>query len=345
MTGRVRARRQLVGRLLRSSEPSVRWRTRVRVLGEDRTEPRVRRLEEEIRRSIRVRRLLTHARTARFREGTARGLYHYWQGLHWALASLADIGHPPDDPTLAPLLDRTLAFWTRPQYDRWIVDDGSLAGRPVLGVRVVEGRPRRCASIQGSALLYATRLGVNDERTRHLAELLERWQWPDGGWNCDRTPSAHVSSFMETLLTMRGLAAYATSGRSARARDSARRAAEVFLARQMFRRVSDGSVMRPDFVRLHYPVYWHYDVLAGLKGVAEVGAVRDDGCSAALDWLERRELPAGGWPADRQYYRFSRSFGGSCEYVRWGPADGRRRNDWVTTDALAVLTAAGRFAP
>ena len=304
----------------------------------------MRRLEEEVRRSVRVRKLLTHGRTARFQEGTARSIYHYWQGLHWAFASLADIGHPPDDPTLVPLLDRALAYWTRPQYDQLIVDDGSLERRPVLGVRVVEGRARRCASIQGNALLYATRLGVGDERTRHLAELIERWQWPDGGWNCDRSPSAHVSSFMETLLTMRGLAAYAIASGSPRARDCARRAAEVFLARRMCRRVSDGSIMRPDFVRLHYPVYWHYDVLAGLKGISEVGAVRDGRCAAALDWLEERELPAGGWPADRRYYRVSRSFRGSCEYVNWGDAGGGRRNDWVSTDALAVLAASGRFS-
>ncbi len=338
-----RSRRAVVERLLRSPEPSVRWRARVRILGEERTEPRIRRLEEEIRSSPRVRRLLTH-RDAAFRPGTGRSLYHYWQGLHWALASLADIGYPTEDPDLRPLIDRALEFWTRPRYDRLIIEDGSRKTTANLGVRVIDGRPRRCASIQGTALLYAIRLGFVDDRAHHLADLIERWQWPDGGWNCDRRPAASTSSFMETLTTMRGLAAYAGATGSRPARTAARRASEVFLGRRLFRRRSDGSVMRPDFVRLHFPVYWHYDVLAGLKGITDVGRISDPRTADALDWLEARELPDGGWPAEKRYYRVSRRFEGSSEYVDWGPSDRRRPNAWVTTDALFVLRAAGRFA-
>ena len=53
------------------------------------------------------------------------------------------------------------------------------------------------------------RLGLDDGRADQLAERLLHWQWPDGGWNCDRDPTADTSSFMETLLPMRGLAMYA----------------------------------------------------------------------------------------------------------------------------------------
>jgi hypothetical protein len=336
--------RELIERLLRSPEPSVRWRTRVRVLGEDREERRIRRLEGEIRRSRRARALLRH-RHALAREPAARSLYHYWQGLHWSLASLADIGYPPGDESLGPVLDRALSYWTQPRYDRLLVDDGMGGVTAAEGVRVINGRPRRCASIQGAALLYAVRLGVDDERTRHLARLLRRWQWPDGGWNCDRTPEAHVSSFMETLQTMRGLAAFGKVQGSPSASAAARRASEVFLSRRMYRRRTDGAVMRPDFVRLHYPVYWHYDTLAGLKGICDVGRIGDPRAREALDSLEERELPGGGWSAERPYYRVSRRFEGGCEYVDWGPADRTRANPWVTTDALAVLVAAGRFGP
>ena len=336
-------RRAEVQRLLRSPEPSVRWRTRVRVLGEEPADLRASRLEEQVRTSPRARRLLTH-QASPLRDGTSRGIYHYWQGLHWALASLADIGYPAHDPALEPALNRTLAYWTQERYDRLLPDDGTGSTIARDGVVVIRGRPRRCASIHGNALLYASRLGVNDARTRHLADLIVRWQWPDGGWNCDRDPAARVSSFMETLLTMRGLAAYAAVRRSSGARAAARRASEVFLSRRLFRRARDGKVMRPDFLRFHYPLYWHYDVLGGLKGLAEVGGLGDARCSEALDWLESRELPTGGWPADRRYYRVSGSFEGSCEYVDWGAPRRTRSNPWVTTDALYVLREAGRFA-
>lgn len=201
-----------------------------------------------------------------------------------------------------------------------------------------------CGSLQGHALLYACRLGATDPRVDRLATLLLGWQWTDGGWNCDRRPTAHVSSFMETLLPMRGLAAFAgRTGRST-AREAVDRAAEVFLSRRLYRRRSDGRVMHPDFLRLHYPVYWHYDVLAGLKGLGEAGKLRDPRTTDALDWLEGQELADGGWAATSQYFRRPGRSSGGTELVDWGGRSLRRANEWVSTDALAVLSAAGRWA-
>ena len=102
--------------------------------------------------------------------------------------------------------------------------------------------------------------------------------------------------------------------------------------------------MRPDFVRLHYPLYWHYDALGGLKGIVEAGCIEDPRCSEALDWLESKELKDGGWPAEARYYRVSPKFESSSEFVSWGPTSRRASNEWVTTDALQVLAAAGRLS-
>ncbi|HET8568127.1 MAG TPA: hypothetical protein VFM93_03965 [Candidatus Limnocylindria bacterium] len=51
--------------LLGSDEPSIRWKTRVHVLGEERGSRRIRHLEEEIRRSPRA--LALFARAGRLR--------------------------------------------------------------------------------------------------------------------------------------------------------------------------------------------------------------------------------------------------------------------------------------
>lgn len=46
---------------------------------------------------------------------------------------------------------------------------------------------RAHASHEGNALAVCSRLGLGrDLRAELLAEPLVRWQWPDGGWNCDR---------------------------------------------------------------------------------------------------------------------------------------------------------------
>ena len=119
-------------------------------------------------------------------------------------------------------------------------------------------------------------LGLEDERIHQLAERLLFWQWPDGGWNCDKNPDADSSTFIHTLWSMRGLAAYANRTDSPEARAAVERAAEVFLRRRLFKRAADGRVIRDSFVKLHYPLYWHYDILGGLKVFAEIGITGDE---------------------------------------------------------------------
>ena len=139
---------------------------------------------------------------------------------------------------------------------------------------------------------------------------------------------------------MRGLALHARVTGSRRSRAAAERCAEVFLSRRLFRRRSDDSVIDPEFVELHYPCYWRYDVLFGLKVMNEAGFLGDDRCEDALDLLESKRLPDGGWPAEGRFYGAGAS---RRSLVDWGGANRRRSNEWVTADALTVLAAAGRL--
>jgi hypothetical protein len=238
-----------------------------------------------------------------------------------------------------------LELWLGPSYFREFVARTEATAYRGRGVPLVRGRYRRCGSQQGNALYSLTILGIADERADSLVERLLHWQWPDGGWNCDRHPAADTSSFMETLLPMLGLAAYARERKrgGAVAAKAVRSAAEVFLRRRLFRRVSDGRIIHPEFVTLHYPRYWHYDFLAGLRAMSEIGRIGDPRCGEALDLLEERRLPDGGWPAEKRYYTVSRTaMKANADYVDWGGTSRIRMNEWVTVDALAVLRAAGR---
>ncbi|HYT17481.1 MAG TPA: hypothetical protein VEO18_04440 [Thermoplasmata archaeon] len=333
----------VVDSLLRSKEPSIQWKTRVHVLGEERDSKRVGALEDEVRRSARVRALLSR-RVQLGRPGTARKVYHKWQGVHWVLASLADIGYPESDESLYPIRDRVLEFWLKPSYFLEFTARTEAEAYRHEGVPVMEGRYRRCASQQGNPLYFLTILGIADERAHSLVERLLHWQWPDGGWNCDRHPTADTSSFMETRLPMLGLAAYARTHKSAALREAVERASEVFLRRRLFKRASDGRTIHPDFVALHYPLYWHYDYLGGLKAMAEIGRIRDPRCADALDLLEDRRLPDGGWPAEKRHYKVHpQTMEANADYVDWGGTSRTRMNEWVTVDALAVLRSAGRL--
>ncbi len=331
--------------LLASTEPSIRYKVRVGVLGESESSRRIRALRREIRESPRVAALLAgRASDGRLQRG--RGVYQKWQGAHWVMASLADLGYPPGDRELVPIRDQLLDAW----LDRDFFEEFECASKAKAysrsGVPVMRGRHRRCASQQGNALYAIVTLGLADERTEGLVERLLHWQWPDGGWNCDRDPGADSSSFMETLTPLRGLAAFARhSSDGPKVRAAVARAASVFLERQLFKRRSNGAVIRSEFVQLHYPLYWHYDILGGLKVMAEAGFIRDERCAAALDRLAGKQLPDGGFPAEARYYRSSRTIALGNDAVDWGGTSKRIASPWVTTDALRVLTAAGRTVP
>ncbi|MBI3973770.1 MAG: hypothetical protein HY332_21040 [Chloroflexi bacterium] len=104
--------------------------------------------------------------------------------------------------------------------------------------------------------------------------------------------------------------------------------------------------MSERFLTLRYPSYWHYDVLFGLKVLAEAGFIGDERCIEALDLLESKRLADGGFPAEERMYHCSenrRPTGGRLSLVSWGPVSKRRPNEFVTADALYVLRAAGRL--
>ncbi len=198
--------------------------------------------------------------------------------------------------------------------------------------------------MEGNALYALLKLGLADGREEELVARLLATQWPDGGWNCDRHPGAQNSSFYESLIPLRGLALHAQLRRSPRSRDAAKRAAEVFLKRRMYRRLRDGRIIHDDFLRLHYPPYWHYDILSGLKVVGEAGHLGDGRCRDALELLESKRLPdGGGFPAEGKHYTVTDEVRNRRSLVDWGGTSKRRMNEWVTVDALAVLRAARRL--
>ena len=190
------------------------------------------------------------------------------------------------------------------------------------------------------------RLGLHNERTDELVDRLLKTQWPDGGWNCDRRPAPanpQISSFHETLVPLRALALHAQVRNSQRSRLAVEKAAQIFLKRRMYRRQRDGRIINDSFVKLHYPPYWHYGILFGLKVMAEAGLVKDARCKDALDLLESKRLPDGGFPFEARYYHSQKQRRSAMSLVDWGGVSSTRMNEFVTVDALHVLKAAGRI--
>jgi len=314
----------LVDTLLSIPEPSIHYFIKTCWQKDDQRPSNLLALQQSIRSSERVRTLLSE------RDGEGRINHHpyqKWTGAHWTLAALADLNYPAGDVDLLPLAD---------QVADWILGDERRQGVKHR-TKVAGGFPiRSCGSMEGNALLALIKLGLREDVWPILAQTLLDRQWPDGGWNCDVTPSAHHSSFMETLLPMRALWLYGSISGDRKAILAAEMAKEIFLKRELFLRQTDRSVISESFIQLHYPVYWHYDILAGLGAMREMNSLEDPRCMKAIALLKSKQLPDGGFPAEGKYYH-SRKGISNTSLVEWGPVSKRSLNPWVTVRASAII--------
>jgi hypothetical protein len=255
--------------------------------------------------------------------------YDKWFGAHWLLSILADLEFPPGNEFLKPLLDQCYEWLLSTQHQNKI--------------KIINGRTRRCASQEGNCIYYSTGLGLADDRTDELVARLIKWQWEDGGWNCDKRPEAINSSFNESLIPLRGLAWYTKKTDDPNAKQCMNQAAEFFLKRHLYKRIRDNQVIDQNFTRLHYPNYWHYDILFALKVMAEAGFIMDPRCQEALELLESKRLPDGGFPAEGKYYRVDHNKLAGHSRVDWGGTSKTHANMFVTLDAMFVLNKSGRL--
>jgi hypothetical protein len=306
--------------LLESDEPAVRFLARRDVLGEERPADEARVLQ-----GPKVRALLTGQRPD---GGFGVHPYKKWQGAHWRLVSLVELAVPAGEPRAVAAAGTVLD---------WLAGTGHRRG-----VKVVDGLVRRCASQEGNALAVGCRLGLaGDPRVELLAESLREWQWPDGGWNCDPRASGRRSSFHESLAPAWGLHEHWVATGDERSRAAARRTAELFLEHRVFRTLATGEPIHRSIVTLHYPPYWHYDVLQALLVLGRMGLLADPRASDGLDLVERRRRPDGLWGQGASWWRALGSDGGGVEVVDWGR---RGPSEMVTLNALRVLAQAGRTA-
>lgn len=176
--------------------------------------------------------------------------YAKWAGAFWGLISLVDLGVDSGDARAVAATERTLEWVASPRR----LDE--------IRRRRIDGRVRRCASMEGRALQHRV---VFSHRT--------------------------------------------------------------------------GEPAHPTMLKLHFPAYWHYDPLAGLRTLAAAGALCDSRAGDALDLLEELRRPDGAWRAQGRWWKRPGSKGSNVEVVDWGDA----ANAVLTEQALGVLEAAGRL--
>ena len=200
--------------------------------------------------------------------------YKKWDGDHWRLVELVELEATADERVVAAA-NRVLDWLTSERHR--------------ASIKTIDGLTRVHASMEGNALVVWCALGMaNDPRVQRLADDLIAWQWPDGGWNCDPRATGRRSSFHESLIPMHGLFEYG-------AIEAAGRTAELLLDHRLFRARTTGEPIHPEWLRLHHPPRWRYDILHALVVLSRMGLTQDPRAGDALDVLRRKRLKNGRW--------------------------------------------------
>lgn len=137
----------------------------------------------------------------------------------------------------------------------------------------------------------------------------------------------------ETLPAVWGLYEYAMATGDAGAHRAAAAAAEVLLARHVVFAAGTERPLHRSVLDLHYPPYWHYDVLQALVVLDRAGFRHDPRTERARQVVAGKRRRDGGWRAVRPWWRPPGS-AGLAEAVDWGPA----AHQIATLNALRVLT-------
>ncbi|MHB1907721.1 MAG: hypothetical protein ACYCQJ_02475 [Nitrososphaerales archaeon] len=310
--------------LLSSKDPSIKYLARRDLLDEE--ESHLASIRKEIIHGPRVRALLSGQKKD---GGFGVDPYRKWIGSHWRLVSLVELAIPKENKQAQKAAEEVLVWLSK-----------ALLNKPVSR----NGLIRKHASVYGNPLGVCSYLGLSeDPRVKLIANSLIEWQWPDGGWNCDASPDAHHSSFHESLATLWGLIQYQKATGDKEVSKSIRKVSELFLSHQLFKSHTSGEIVNPTWLKLHYPPYWHYDILQALRVVSLAGKINDPRTKESLDILESKQTKEGYWRAEGFYWHPMKKGNklGGVDIVDWGR---KGPNEMITLNALRVLKVSGRLS-
>ncbi len=302
-----------------SANPIIRYKLRRYVLGDDPESAELRRLRASIRDSPVARGLLqdltTSSPTSRSGMSTIYLTFRY----------LADIDYPAGDRSLIPFRDHVYA---------WLDD---------LEIPLIRDIYRVHGSFHANAVYASIVLGLANRETDRLAADLLRYQWPGGGWNCNKLPRTKGPTVVHTAYGLRGLVTYRMRKPSKVLDEAIENAAEVLLERRVYLKRSNGKPLRPVFTKLSYPYPRLYDFMTGLHVLTRSGHIRDPRCEPALDLLEAKLVEDQGWMAERKLFSHSKGRE-DFTHAEWEKETLGKASLFLTVDALEILKAAGRCA-
>jgi len=224
-----------------------------------------------------------------------------WRATVWALILLAEIGVPGTHPSIEKggeyflrLMDGQDRSWPPPKYP-----DEDLRGWRLVWEPCVTGNMARTLAEFGFE---------NDPRVREMFEWLVKNQRDDGGWNCETEKrngagAVHHSSFMSTIEPLWAFSSLDPQKWPRGGREAVERGVEFMLVHHLFKSDTSGKVIRPEWTQLHFPLFYFYDILHGLRVVTALGFGGDERTKDGRDLLLSKRLSDGTWALEATYLR------------------------------------------
>lgn len=246
-----------------------------------------------------------------------RGFYQpKWTSSHYTLLELEGLGLAPATPAAHQTAELVLEHKGR---------DGGLNPSGRTGWSDV--------CINGMALTYCCYFGAPADRLTSVVDFVLEEQVRDGGFNCRSNRSgADHSSVHTTISVIEGITEYLRGGYPHRRADLSRardEAVEFLLRHRLYRSERTGEPMHPEFVKLHHPARWHYDILRCLDSFADAAVPYDARMDDALDVLRGRRRSDGRWTINRGY----------AGVTHVPPPRAGQPDRWITLMAMRVLAA------
>jgi len=336
--------------LLNQEHPGIRYWALRDLLGESANDPEVSSYRNQIASHGPVVDLLAEQHPDGYWGHPEDCYWPKWQATVWPLILLAEMGLPGDNPRIRSACEYYLKTameqdksWPPPDYP-----EGDLTGYRLLWEPCVTGNMARTLVQFGHE---------NDPRVRGMFDWLIRTQLPDGGWNCEPGPwgkEVHHSSFMSTIEPLWAFSALEPSEWPKGGKEAVERGCEFLLMHRVYKSDRDGRVINEEWTKLHFPLFYFYDILHALRVLTDLGYGHDERTGDALGLLQSKRLPDGAWAMEATFLeKIRRNFAKDSATGQWreisgqgiaqiptvysslGPVGGP--NPWVTLNALRVL--------
>ena len=290
--------------LLEPRDPSIRYHTLVDLLDRKTSDKEVVATKRKIRNYSPVKKIMATQTRERYWAPKETCYTPKWTAAVWPLALLGEMEAPADDRVKA----ESERFFELHQNDNGAFTCPSPSDMSSWSAK----HPRKKAvrwdepCLTGNMIRTLGKLGyANDPRVKKAIAWLPKDQLEDGGWNCDY-PEKKVkhSSFMSTIEP---LWAYSEIPRQKWTRSMKRsidRGAEFLLMHHLYK--SDNHHWKetyPFFTNLHFPMYYFYDILHGLRVLTKLGYSDDKRMDAAVHLLMSKRRPDGTWNLEGDWFR------------------------------------------